>query len=644
MPDERGAFTFAEVRPRLVSAYEAGRLVPFIGVGMSRPNCAGWPGLIGGLEREAGVSSMGLDPPTDKTPAPELIQRANRAVRRLRASEERAFADALRRALFTTTEPAPRQTLELASIWWPLVLTTNYDNLYVEAFARTFGGTGLAVVGRGSEDCQRVLTSLSTAGRALLWALQGHIAAPAVVEGHDHDRRLARELVLDHDEYRRVTHREPHFRRAFAEVFRHRSLLFLGSGLRETYLQELFGEVLELYGPSTRTHYAIMPYGEVDPRFMFARFQIAIVEYPPAEERTTPDVAKPGADKPNPHRFLPEWLGHLRGSIEASERVPVSWTWGRVRHGNRARAPSIDLEVDTSAIDLEIVRGPLPDKHLDGECLVVSAGGQLDKEEFWLSTAMTRVVSAWCRNEVSFTSGPSDSHRPDEKFSKRSDSLGEWVGYHAFAVRARRQDDDAKDLLKIRPASRELFETVGRRYRGIRMQLLASGGGHYKAGEPRWSARTFPARYALVEIVRAWREWREANPGADCRLALHVVDPSVTREISSGRIDVVELLQAADIRFWAEIVENGVLLERRLFHKDEATQLQSIVDELDLPVPHWKFLVSPPTGIWEATEPTALEAVEAGRPQTSRSLRELGVVPGSVLHFRRDTGRAPITR
>ena len=103
----------------------------------------------------------------------------------------------------------------------------------------------------------------------------------------------------------------------------------------------------------------------------------------------------------------------------------------------------------------------------------------------------------------------------------------------------------------------------------IRMQLLASGGQDDPIKGPRWSARTFPARFALVETVRAWGEWRRANPAAKCRLALHVVDPSVSREISSGRIDIVELLQPGSIRFWAEIVENGVLLERRLFHKDE---------------------------------------------------------------------------
>ena len=43
------------------------------------------------------------------------------------------------------------------------------------------------------------------------------------------------ELVVRHAEYRRAANRVPHFRRRFAELFRTRSLLFLGSGLAEPY-------------------------------------------------------------------------------------------------------------------------------------------------------------------------------------------------------------------------------------------------------------------------------------------------------------------------------------------------------------------------------------------------------------------------
>jgi hypothetical protein len=39
--EKTGYFAFKEILPRLVSTFEAGRLVPFIGPGMSKPLCAG---------------------------------------------------------------------------------------------------------------------------------------------------------------------------------------------------------------------------------------------------------------------------------------------------------------------------------------------------------------------------------------------------------------------------------------------------------------------------------------------------------------------------------------------------------------------------------------------------------------------------
>lgn len=128
-------------------------------------------------------------------------------------------------------------------------------------------------------------------------------------------------------------------------MFRHRSFLFLGSGIRETYLQELFGEVLEIYGPSTRTHFAIMPKGEVDPRFMYERFQIAVVEY----------------TKDKTHGKLPRKLDDLRTAIERPTSVPVSWRWGVITHDDRS-------VVVRSEPELEAIRGPLPCTHRAGEC------------------------------------------------------------------------------------------------------------------------------------------------------------------------------------------------------------------------------------------------------------------------------------
>jgi hypothetical protein len=597
MSTQRGGFEFKEVLPRLLAAYEAGRLVPFIGVGLSRPHCADWTGLIKGLEGAAGIT--GLPELCATTKSEDLIQRANRAVRKLRSGAPQEFEDALGKSLFVARDSLPQQTRALTRIWWPLVISTNYDNFYVKAFADEFRSRDLAVVGRSSQDCQRVLTSLSTAGRALLWTIQGHLASPFEVDHHQADRRLSKELIIDHTEYRRVTHREPHFRRAFAEVFRHRSFLFLGSGLRENYLQELFGEVLELYGPSSHTHFAIMPRGEVDPSFMYSRFQIAVVEYVPDER----------------HREVPDRLEELRGALQQAEAAQTSWSWGSTSTRNQL--------AQESRIDLEVFRGPLPRERAKGECLVVSAGGQLNSDSFVVSTELQPTLKDWCA-------------QPLPKPRKLSKYVAEYEGCDAFAVRARPEHDDTKDLLQVRSAAFDLFEQAAPRFKCLRMQLLASGGNNDERGGPRYSVRVFPARFAFVEMVRAWGEWRRRMPTNDCRLALHIVDSSVYREIQSGRIDVLELLLCEDVRFWAEIVEREVLVERRQFQTSETTPLGDILRELGLPEQGWQILVSPLTRIDQPDDPVALGTKHFdGRVLTELSVRELGVVPGSTLHFSR---------
>src|SRR5262249_4716864 len=158
---------------------------------------------------------------------------------------------------------------------------------------------------------------LSNPGRPLLWTLQGHMDAPCKIDGYTARPELERELVVGHEEYRRVTYRDLSFRRAFAEVFRQRSLFFLGAGIKESYLQELFGEVLEVYGPSSRPHYAIMPHGEVDPDFMLARFQVRVIEFPE------------GA-----YDELPAWLAQFVEATRKHTQRPLVWGFGGARAVN----------------------------------------------------------------------------------------------------------------------------------------------------------------------------------------------------------------------------------------------------------------------------------------------------------------------
>ena len=160
-------------------------------------------------------------------------------------------------------------------------------------------------------------------------------------------------MVVGHEEYRRVTHREPWFRRAFAEVFRARSFLFLGAGLSENYLLELFGEVLEMTGMSPYPHYAFVNEGEVDPDFLRSRLNILVIEY-----------------QRDQHSHVTDRLNNLANKVLAKEvdekRLrPVSLGFSFRVPAHQAATPD--------APDLLLVRTTLPTPE-EGECVGLSCG------------------------------------------------------------------------------------------------------------------------------------------------------------------------------------------------------------------------------------------------------------------------------
>jgi SIR2-like protein len=587
--------TFETVLPRLAAAYETGRLVPFIGSGMSVPLCTDWWTFVHRLESQA--AGKHVRPYRKDTSREDLIRRANNAVRELRSRKPGAFPAAVRHALLRNRMAAeiPPQTVALAGFRWPLVVSTNYDNCYTAAHGKQRPPRPLAVVGRSEEDCQRVLNSLTVAGRSVLWAIQGYLDTPfriADPPGTDVDARqradaaLQGQLVVGHEEYRRVTYGALHFRRAFAEVFRQRSLLFLGAAIQEPYLQELFGEILEYYGPSTRPHYAFIKKDQVDPDFMLSRFQIVAVEY-------------------DDHREVITRLERLAAMVKRPQRAAVSWSWGRI----------VPLADDhwTSVPDLEVVRGPLPDQHVRGQCLAVSAGGSDGR--FYFSEGIGRVMRAW-------------HAEPDEPPAPLSPYVGEYRGRDVFGVRARSAGDE-RSLADIYDASLDLFNRTGHRYRRIHMQLLATGGTDKRGvSDHEWKVRTYPERFSFIQTVRAWGAWRESHPDTDCRLTLHVVLDVIYLDVASGRLDVLELLTSRDLRFFVEIVGDNGRLERRLFQMMPDVRIRDVIEQLQLASRYWTMTVTPPPSI-------ELIENEPVRSQLEATLQTLGVVPGSTIHFRR---------
>jgi hypothetical protein len=235
-------------------------------------------------------------------------------------------------------------------------------------------------------------------------------------------------------------------------------------------------------------------------------------------------------------------------------------------------------------------------------CLAVSAGG-----DNRFSAEIEKVLSGW------------GVHAREEqpKTGVSSPQVGKYKGAEDYVVGASLEQE-------LYSAAFKLFKATGLKYDCIHMPLIAAGSEHP-------NVRLFPARFSLVQMVRAYADWRRRrlNAGATCRLIIYVRDPSVTRELASGRINITELLNCTDIRFWAEIVLDSGEIERRLFQCKQNVPLGDIVKELNLPPHLWTVEVTPPPRL----EPTKdLQLTQ----QRGTTLQELGVVPGSTLHFRRD--------
>lgn len=583
---------FEQILPRLMSAYEHVRLVPFIGSGLSIPACRGWKDFIGELEKSADLpAETQSDSPSD------LIRRANRAVRTLRNRDMKVFPEKLRRALVAPEATMPGQTEALAKLYWPLVLTTNYDNCFETAFREVHrsGDEALEVLGRRPADCHRVLSSLTSPSGPVLWALQGYLSAPFRSRC---GQSLEREVVVGHDEYSKVTHREVHFRRVFAEVFLQRSLLFLGSGLADPYLQGLFGEITELYGTGVHRHCALVREGEIDTEFVRSRFNVLVVEY-------------------RSHEELPEMLEDF-ARRSAHRVIQTKWAFSLSTERQKAVAPTVDD-------DLEIVRAPLPTELAEGECVAISAGGS--PKRFVISKVIRKTFLHQPGVRRLIGKRPPNGNVPDHcrgVVRRYGDSP-------VFAVRARGSHEEIRatkrDLRVVAHATQlvlDAAEAAG--FQRIRFQLLAVGQG-----------RAFPERASFMQMVRAFADWRRRT-GSRLRATLHVITPGVYLDILAGRIDLVQLLAGIGIRFWADVIHQDETVERYLFHRPVDTRLGQLLDELNLPRSGWDVEVVP--------APVRNASAERIERVLDQRLDDLGVVPDSTVSFssRRRRATAPVAR
>jgi hypothetical protein len=569
---------YAASRSRLQFAYDSGRLVPFLGSGMSFPACRLWKGFVEQMETIASLSAS--KPAADRPTPAELTRRANRAVQQLRVSHtEDEFADCLRQALHQGSE-IPSTTATLAGTFWPLVMTTNYDDLFWTAFYGRWASY-LKILGRSVSDCHAVLSSLRSPSEPILWAVQGFLGHMCSCPlPRDRMSELAKEVVVGHQEYRRVTFNSPQFRRAFAEVFRNRSLLFLGFGLQDPYVMDLFGEILELFGPNPMPHYAFAKQDEVDAPFLAQNFNIIAITY-------------------ESHEALPALIDRLCSDLQAPRTKSTAWSYAMKIGPTLTSTPPAD--------SLEIAASPLPVPASD-ECVAISVG--LKNGQIWLGS-LSSVLQSFVKHGFL-----PDTWNNKPEIIQRDKMVFQLDSYPIFFVAARDEIGE-RDLRQISAAMIQLLNvSVACHKSVVRVPLLAAG-----------ERRATPASFLLTEMIRGYAKWQMQRGASSLKVVIHVVAPDVLANLRSGRIDVPELLLCTDVRFWLELEDRSGMVERIPYHCPPDTKVKDFIAlACSLNCQDWTLDITPaPRIAWQPLRANAIDDDE--------TIEEVGVIPGSTVRF-----------
>lgn len=559
---------------KLADTYHRGTLVPFIGAGMSMDLAPGWESLVEQIEKRAGTKSQ---PVPGESKSEGLIRRGGEAVRALRRKQEgvsRAVANAIYANSAAGKGWKPTEQSEaLAAIRWPLVLSTNYEDFFHAAAMQA--GYDYTVLGR--RDAARVLASLSMLDEPILWALQGFVprtgATPELPD-------LSGELVVGHAEYRRVTHMDVAFRRSFAEVFRRRSLLFLGSGMTEPYFLDLFEEIAELHGENPTPHYAVIPSGHVNADALHQRYGIQVLEYSSG------------------HGEVIELLDRLKKAIRQGPEIgPIEWHYSlEATHG------SIEVRLRRQEISKEAVAV--------GRALIISSGRS--GREPVLSHNLAPILKPL------FAPGKRATQPIDE--SGLVWDLGASPASRVLCVVAWRNNSE-RDLGLVEEGLRRALDDVDAAgHREVWMTLIATG-----------DSANFPREYSLASMLRAIGNWHRGRRGRKLTSAtIYLRDPEVGAAIAAQRLLPEQLLSGDEFQFTVEVRLPDGGNERRFFRGTEEQSLRTLAEKLHIPASGWTAEVIP--RFREARHVDATADI---------TFRDIGVIPGSTLRFQTVAGESP---
>lgn len=566
-----GERSWKDVIPHLAALHRGGKLVPFIGSGMSVPACAGWTPFISRLCIATGVSKEALK---NDTPTAELLRRADDAMRVLRGWRADRRRDEIAKALRSSNGALsmPRQTMALAESRWPLVITTNYEDVYLKAVRLLeWSKDAYDVRGRTLQDCHAVLRSLDWPSSPILWAIQGFLGGPFMsfeetVPDENRRQSLLTEIVISHRQYQEATYLNPHFRRAFSEVFRRRALLFLGSGLTESYLAGLFAETLMMQGQRAGTHFALLHAHEANDdhrRFLADRLGILAHVYDSHEEVIEALTQLLASTK----HFMPP---RYREGLEPADcAVEISSLEYRIA---RSGAPEIEVALEN--------RGIIDDVQRQRVLWAVSVGRSRERavDHLFPGRMARPVLEQLGIFKAGFPAKPVDDYLYRHEIDAR-----------LVAVAARPTGDDPgspldpRDISAIRAATLALlrYAAADAGIDAVRVGLLSAG------PTAPWNP-IFP----LVMMLAAIRDFSREAPRS-LRIEITIVDSRAWTRVVSGELPVHEILSASRLPVLVRIDSELESSDTIVYMAEDGSTLSHVFEHMSLQVKDWEWDIVP---------------------------------------------------
>lgn len=272
------AFDLKMVPDRLIEAAQHRNLVPLIGAGISRqakkkafPN---WRELLDFLIERASAKKY-----INKVEGNEMSRLLDKG-QYLMVAEQLRYnlpTDEYTSLLKEAFNPVGAEPTEVHKAIFrlnsPLILTTNYDLLIEDAYAKVHGKTANVYTYRGASEVQQSLQIRQLTDRPIIFKLHGSIDEPS-------------SIILTEQDYRKLIYQETGYRTVLSAVFVTHVVLMLGFSFSDRELTLMLETLRVALKSQSSPDYIFLPEdaaGEVESRRFREDFGVEVIPFKPTK-------------------------------------------------------------------------------------------------------------------------------------------------------------------------------------------------------------------------------------------------------------------------------------------------------------------------------------------------------------------------